>query len=93
MPSFLPPRRRALRQERRPNGDCVFGYFSPHFRVHAVNYFIEPILLAHHHEQFEIFCYSDSQQQDAVTARLRQAVDGWRDVTAASDEQLVADCA
>ena len=28
------------------------------FRRHAVNYFIEPMLAAHDHEQFEIFCYS-----------------------------------
>ena len=46
------------------------GYVSPDFRSHPVAHFIEPVLLAHDREAFEIFCYSDVEHPDAVTARL-----------------------
>ncbi len=64
------------------------GYSSAYFRSHAVNFFTEPILLAHDHEAFEIVCYSDVRATDAVTERLRAAADGWRDVRAWSDARL-----
>jgi predicted O-linked N-acetylglucosamine transferase (SPINDLY family) len=64
------------------------GYVSPFFRQHAVNYFVEPILLAHDYEQVEVFCYSDGTTPDATTARLRSVVDVWRDVASQTDEQL-----
>ena len=64
------------------------GYVSPYFRVHAVNYFTEPVLLSHDHSQFEIFCYSDVLRGDATTQRLRGAADCWRDVYGLSDEDL-----
>ena len=64
------------------------GYISPHFREHAINYFTEPVLAAHDHERFEIYCYSDTRQIDAVTARLQAAADQWRDVHGQSDEQV-----
>ena len=46
------------------------------------------MIVAHDHEQFEIFCYTDVAIADAATARLRAAVDQWRDVRQQSDEQL-----
>ncbi len=77
-----------------PDRRLRVGYVSPHFRQHAVNFFTEPILLAHDHEQFEIYCYSSVAQPDDVTARLEASVDHWRDVCRESDEavaQLVRD--
>ena len=47
------------------------GYVSAHFRNHAVNYFSEPLLAAHDHERFEIYCYSDSPFEDDATASVR----------------------
>ena len=64
------------------------GYLSPYFRQHAVNYFTEPMIVAHDHELFEIFCYADAQGGDATTDRLKQAADHWREVTYLSDEQI-----
>ncbi len=64
------------------------GYVSPNFRHHAVNYFVEPILAYHNHEEFEIFCYSDVAIPDDTTARLRAAADEWRQTHDRSDEQL-----
>ena len=64
------------------------GYVSPHFREHAVNYFSEPLLSAHNHEQFEVYCYSTSRQTDDITIRLRALADQWCDVPSLSDEAL-----
>jgi predicted O-linked N-acetylglucosamine transferase (SPINDLY family) len=74
--------------DRSPERRLRVGYVSPHFRQHAVNYFVEPILMAHDHEQFEVYCYSSVTQPDATTARLQAAADTWRDVCAETDEQL-----
>jgi protein O-GlcNAc transferase len=64
------------------------GYVSPDFRRHAVMQFFEPILAAHDHESFRIFCYSDGRAQDEVTARLRGQADDWRDTAGLSDDEL-----
>ena len=64
------------------------GYVSPHFHAHAVNFFIEPILQAHDHQRFEIYCYADVSQPDETTARLRGFADVWRDVGGMNEAQL-----
>ena len=45
--------------EREPNRRLRIGYCSPDFRRHPVAYFIEPVLVAHNREHFEVFCYSN----------------------------------
>ncbi len=74
--------------DRTPERRLRVGYVSPHFREHAVNYFSEPLLSAHNHEQFEVFCYYTSRPTDEVTTRLRALADQWRDVRGLSDEDL-----
>lgn len=64
------------------------GYVSPHFHAHAVNFFSEPILASHDHQQFEVFCYSDVKMPDETTERLRGYADQWRECHALNDEQL-----
>jgi predicted O-linked N-acetylglucosamine transferase (SPINDLY family) len=64
------------------------AYVSPHFHQHAVNYFVEPILAAHDHDQFEVFCYASVVLADETTSRLKGLADHWRDVCFATDEQL-----
>lgn len=64
------------------------GYVSPHFRQHAVNFFIEPLLNAHNRQAVEVFAYSSVTQPDATTARLHSVVDHWRDMARASDAEL-----
>jgi predicted O-linked N-acetylglucosamine transferase (SPINDLY family) len=64
------------------------GYVSAHFCRHAVHYFSEPLLAAHDHEQFEIYCYSDSPSEDDATARILPSADHWRRTSQATDEQL-----
>jgi predicted O-linked N-acetylglucosamine transferase (SPINDLY family) len=51
------------------------AYVSPDFRSHPVAHFIEPVLDAHDRTQLEIFCYSDVEHPDAVTARLAKSAE------------------
>ncbi len=72
-----------------PERRLRIGYVSAHFKHHAVNYFTEPILLAHDHDQFEIYCYSDVAQPDAITERIQAAADVWHPTARASAEEIV----
>lgn len=64
------------------------GYVSGDFRRHSVSYFIEPILSSHDPDKVAVFCYSDTENPDEVTERLRRLTLHWRDTQAMSDEQL-----
>ena len=64
------------------------GYVSPDFRDHAQSFFTVPLLSAHDHENFEIFCYADVARPDGITARLRSLADVWRDIAGLTDEQV-----
>ena len=73
--------------DRTPNRRLRLGYVSGHFWEHAVNFFSEPILAAHDHGQFEVFCYANATRSDEATKRLRGSADQWREITHHSDEQ------
>ncbi len=63
------------------------GYVSTDFRDHAVAWFLEPVLATHDHQHFEVFCYADVLQPDAVTQRLQTYADRWRSLVGVSDAQ------
>jgi predicted O-linked N-acetylglucosamine transferase (SPINDLY family) len=64
------------------------GYVSPHFGLQPVGLFMLPLLEAHDHARFEIFCYSSVRVPDWITDRCRAHADVWRDVLGHGDEQL-----
>jgi protein O-GlcNAc transferase len=64
------------------------GYVSPDLRTHSVAFFIEPLLAAHDHEDYEIFCYANVTHSDTVTKRLQVLADQWRDIVQLSDEEV-----
>lgn len=74
--------------ERSPARRLRIGYVSPNFRGHVVGHNLLPLFRKHDHDQFQIFCYSDTQQQDAVTEKLRQGADVWRDTARLSEADL-----
>lgn len=74
--------------DRSPNRRLRIGYVSAHFQQHAVNFFTEPILASHDHQQFEVFCYAHVELPDETTAHLQECVDHWRDIAFLSDEQV-----
>ncbi|MGE5623066.1 MAG: tetratricopeptide repeat protein [Bacillota bacterium] len=69
------------------------GYLSPDFKGHACRYFMEPLFREHDHSQFELFAYSNVQQPDTHTERLKTYFDHWRDIVALSDDQAAAQIA
>jgi predicted O-linked N-acetylglucosamine transferase (SPINDLY family) len=73
--------------DRCPDRRLRIGYVSPDFRAHAVGRFLLPILDAHDHAQFEIFCYASQQEVDAITDRCRALADTWRNLLPLSDQQ------
>jgi predicted O-linked N-acetylglucosamine transferase (SPINDLY family) len=72
--------------DRDPQRRLRIGYVSPDVRAHAVSYFIEPLLEAHDRARVEVFCYASVGVPDAVTERLRNRADQWRDIARLSDE-------
>ncbi len=71
-----------------PNRRLRIGYVSPDFCEHPVGRFLLPLLGAHDHENFEVFCYSDVRNPDPTTDQLRAHADVWRDTAGVSDGQL-----
>lgn len=64
------------------------GYVSADFRAHAVARFFEPILAAHDRSAFEVFCYYNHRQNDAVTSHIQSLADHWIACSEWSDAQL-----
>lgn len=64
------------------------GYYSPDFREHSVAYFIEPVIEYHNKEKFKTYAYYPSKKEDAVTTRLKQRFDTWRDVSNRSADEI-----
>lgn len=71
-----------------PDRRLRIGYVSPDLRRHSVAYFLEPILAAHDHERFEVFCYAEVANPDKVSARLKGLSDHWLTTCGLSDEAL-----
>jgi predicted O-linked N-acetylglucosamine transferase (SPINDLY family) len=61
------------------------GYLSADLREHATAAFIRPILAGHDREAFDVFCYSNSDEADAVTQDMRQLVHCWRAIAGVDD--------
>jgi predicted O-linked N-acetylglucosamine transferase (SPINDLY family) len=74
--------------DRDPGRVLRIGYLSPDFRTHPVAFFIEPVLAAHDRTRFVVIAYSNTNAPDETTARIKAAVDIWRDVRPLSDAAL-----
>jgi predicted O-linked N-acetylglucosamine transferase (SPINDLY family) len=61
-----------------PNRVLRVGYLSPDFRLHAVAYFMEPILTNHNRRQVESYCYADVAAPDTMTQHLQSKAHQWR---------------
>lgn len=75
------------RQSRNPDRPLRVGYLSPDMYHHAVTFFFEPLLANHDRSLIVPVCYSETQKQDFMTARLRSFSAQWRDIHSLSDEQ------
>lgn len=71
-----------------PERRLRIGYVSPDLRRHSVAYFLEPILAAHDHDRFDVFCYAEVANPDEVSASLQRLSDHWITTSGMSDEAL-----
>lgn len=76
--------------DRDPDRALRIGYVSSDFRNHAVGHFIEPILAHHDRARVVPHCYSNSEERDAATERMRALVGGWRDIAGLPDDRVEA---
>jgi protein O-GlcNAc transferase len=84
----LMPSARSFDNDRSPDRRLRIGYISPDFREHSLVFFFEPILAHHDHRKFEVFCYANQPENDAVSARLRSHADHWRKIYSLSDAEV-----
>lgn len=75
---------------RDPERRIRVAFLSGDFRGHSVAYFFWPLLRHLDPARIEIFCYSEVDRPDAVTASLRQLRGTWRDTVKMSDAALRA---
>jgi len=73
-----------------PGRRLRIGYVSGDFRMHAITFFIEPLLAARDRDGFEVFCYHTLAEADARTARFRELADHWHDVSRLADDPFAA---
>ena len=74
--------------ERDPDRRLRIGYVSPDLRVHVVAQALLPLLTAHDHRAFEIFCYAQVPHPDAMTERIAAQAHHWRSIVGLSDQQV-----
>jgi predicted O-linked N-acetylglucosamine transferase (SPINDLY family) len=79
----IEPHPRRSREGRR----LRIGYVSADFREHTVVSFLEPILVSHDRQRFEILCYADVLRPDAITRRLQGYADSWISLVGLADSQ------
>jgi len=65
------------------------GYVSPDFRLHSCAFFFEALLEGHDRSRAEIFCYANHPDADAITKRLRQKADHWREIALLEDDAVL----
>jgi protein O-GlcNAc transferase len=85
---------RAIAQPRSPSasGDrerLRVGFISADFRMHSVAHFFEPIVSARNRDACAFVLYSNSDDRDSITQRLRACADLWRDVFQLNDDALI----
>lgn len=63
------------------------GYVSGDFKAHSAAEALAPVILGHSAD-FEVVCYSQVREPDAVTQRFRAAVPHWREAWTMDDDAL-----
>ncbi len=73
-----------------PHDRRRIGFVSGDFRQHPVGRFVELIVAAHDRSRFEIFGYSTYRDSDPITKKIQASVDGWRNVSDLTDQELAS---
>lgn len=72
-----------------PDRPIRVAYLSPDFKIHAVVFFLQPVLAAHDPARVTVYCYADVKKPDLVTNQLREQHNViWRDVSRLDDDAV-----
>ena len=74
--------------DRSPERRLRIGYISPDLRLHSVSFFLDGLLEQHDRTMVDVFCYSDTQDQDSMTARLCGHGGNWRRISGLADPEV-----
>jgi protein O-GlcNAc transferase len=69
------------------------GYVSGDFNHHSCAFVLAAMLPHHDRSAFEIFAYSNTMREDAVTQRLRASIDTWRHIVGLGDAAVASQVA
>lgn len=78
-----PPHENSREPERR----LRVGYVSSDFRYHSVARPLEALFAYRDRSRFEVFAYSETRADDAITKRFRALADGWVSTRGMSDAE------
>lgn len=79
---------REHKNSRQPSRRLKIGYVSPDFRKHSGNCFLEPVLIHHDRQTFELTAYAELETEDEMTARFKTYFDHWIPTSKFSDAEL-----
>jgi len=72
-----------------PDRRLRIGYVSPDFRLHSVAYFFEIFLDEQNHQAVETYGYSNADNPDEVTKRLKSKFDHFKNIWGVDDQKVV----
>ena len=73
---------------RAPERRLRVGYVSSDFRYHSVARPLEALFAYRDRERFEVFAYSQTRAEDAITKRFEALADGWVSTRGMSDADV-----
>jgi protein O-GlcNAc transferase len=73
--------------DRSPGRPLRIGYVSHDFRLHAVAFFLLPLLESHDRANVHVTCYSTNFRSDDVTTRIRSCAAEWHSLVGVTCEQ------
>lgn len=71
-----------------PSRPLRVGFVSPDFLDHSVRFFLLPVLETIDRTNFQIHCYSNTDQSDHITRRIQSLSDGWHEIVQIPDHDL-----
>lgn len=84
---FYPPQAKYFQSNWR-NDKIKLGFVSGDFRLHAVTFFFLSLLQNINRDEFEIFCYSNSQQRDAFTKKIENLSNKFKKILPSTDKEV-----
>lgn len=73
-----------------PDRPLRIGYLSPHFRGHALEGFLRPLLERHDRQQYPACCYAQAPANDQASQWFASAAVLWRDVSNLNDDAVAS---